>query len=109
MRTRGGRLALPWRGFTLPGSISGQPVEALLEIRVVQLVYRHGVVDGGAVLQPALEIRTRREHLIVEPPVFPLQPPQVAEPVAREPEPPRSLRKEEVHGCRGPDGRGKRG
>src|SRR2546422_3018537 len=102
-------LALPSRRVTLPGSISGQSVEALPEIRVVELVYRHGVVDGGAVLQPAFEIRTGGEHLIVGPPVLPLQPPQVAEPVAREPEPPGSFCEQEVHGCRRPDGRGKRG
>src|SRR2546422_10630165 len=66
-------LALPSRRVTLPGSISGQSVEALPEIRVVELVYRHGVVDGGAVLQPAFEIRTGGEHLIVGPPVLPLQ------------------------------------
>src|SRR2546422_6837201 len=35
-------LALPSRRVTLPGSISGQSVEALPEIRVVELVYRHG-------------------------------------------------------------------
>ncbi len=46
--------------------------------------------------------------MIVRPKVLPLQPPQVAQPVAREPQPARTFREQQVHGGRRPAGRGER-
>src|ERR1051326_6720436 len=95
-------MRLPQRGQTPPVALLSSapraaqidrlwvPISALFELGIVLLVERNRQHDRIAV-GPALDVRTRREHRGLGPPVLPHQTPQVAQAVARAEQPERTL------------------